>query len=81
MLHPKIVLFKPFNLLIEHNQHIYSLAAAISLSSFYIYTLNISIGIAWYTTKINYTHHTDKNLKEYYDQCAIFVLIGISCNV
>ena len=52
MLHPKIVLFKPFNLLIEHNQHFYSLAAAISLLSFYIYTMTISIGIAWYRERL-----------------------------
>ena len=76
MLHPKIALFKPFNLLIEHNQHFQTLAANI-FYQFAIHTLNISIG----TTKMNYTHQTDNNLNEYQDQCAIFLLIGISCNV
>ena len=46
MLHPKIALFKPFNLLIEHNQHFQTLAANI-FYQFAIHTLNISIGIAW----------------------------------
>ena len=54
MLHPKIALFKPFNLLIEHNQHFQTLAANI-FYQFAIHTLNISIG----TTKMNYTHPSD----------------------
>ena len=55
MLHPKIVLFKPFNLLIEHNQHFYLLAATISLLMLYIYI---------YTTEMNYTNPNDNDLND-----------------
>ena len=80
MLHPKIALFKPFNLLIEHNQHFYSLAATIFVINV-PYILSILELILRGKTKMNYTHQTDNNLNEYQDQCAIFLLIGISCNV